>query len=64
MAKTETQISFRVTNEFKERLEAQASKERRSVANMVRNVMEDYLKECEKEAEFLDKRSPRHYNKR
>lgn len=51
MAKTETQISFRVTNEFKERLEAQASKERRSVANMVRNVMEDYLKECKKEAE-------------
>ncbi len=51
MAKTETQVSFRVTNEFKERLEAQADRERRSVANMVRNVVEDYLREKEKEAE-------------
>lgn len=51
MEKTEAQISFRVTNEFKERLEAQARKERRSVAGMVRNVVEDYLKEKEKENE-------------
>lgn len=51
MTKTETQISFRVTNEFKERLEAQANKERRSVAGMVRIVMEDYLNEKEKESE-------------
>lgn len=51
MSKTETQVAFRVTNEFKERLEAQAQRERRSVANMVRNVMEDYLKEREKEVE-------------
>ena len=43
--KTQTQISFRVTNEFKERLEAQAQ----SVASMVRIVMEDYLAEKEKE---------------
>lgn len=49
MDKTETQISFRVTNEFKERLEAQAHKERRSVASMVRIVMEDYLAEKEEE---------------
>ena len=47
MDKTQTQISFRVTNEFKERLEAQAQKERRSVASMVRIVMEDYLTEKE-----------------
>ena len=47
--KTQTQISFRVTNEFKERLEAQAQKERRSVASMVRIVMEDYLTEKENE---------------
>ena len=40
MEKTEAQISFRVTNEFKDRLEAQARKERRSVASMVRIVME------------------------
>ena len=49
MAKTETQIAVRVTNSFKERLEAQAQKERRSVASMVRIVMEDYLAEKEKE---------------
>ena len=51
MTKTETQISFRVTNEFKERLEAQANQGRRSVAGMVRIVMEDYLNEKEKESE-------------
>lgn len=49
MPKTETQVAFRVTNEFKARLEAQAHKERRSVASMVRIVMEDYLKEKEAE---------------
>ena len=49
MAKTETQVAFRVTNDFKERLEAQAARERRSVASMVRIVMEDYLKEKENE---------------
>lgn len=51
MEKTETQISFRVTNDFKDRLEAQANRERRSVAGMVRIVMEDYLNEKEKEVE-------------
>lgn len=48
--KTEAQISFRVTNDFKERLEIQAQKERRSVASMVRIVMEDYLAEKENES--------------
>ena len=43
MAKTETQITIRVTNEMKQALEKQAEKERRSVASMVRIVMEDYL---------------------
>ena len=43
MAKTETQITIRVTSEMKEALEKQAEKERRSVASMVRIVMEDYL---------------------
>ena len=43
MAKTETQITIRVTREMKEALEKQAEKERRSVASMVRIVMEDYL---------------------
>lgn len=50
MDKTEAQISFRVTNDFKERLEIQAQKERRSVASMVRIVMEDYLAEKENES--------------
>ena len=50
MAKTETQITIRVTSDMKARLERQAEKERRSVANMVRNVMEDYLKEQNRDA--------------
>ena len=49
MAKTETQVAIRVTYEFKERLEAQAHKERRPVANMIRKVMEEYLDAQEKE---------------
>ena len=43
MAKTETQITIRVTNEMNEAREKQAEKERRSVASMGRIVMEDYL---------------------
>ena len=43
MAKSDAQITVRVTSEFKARLEAQAQKERRSVANLVYKVMEDYL---------------------
>ena len=43
MAKTDTQISVRVTNEFKARLERQAEKERRSVSNLIIKVMEEYL---------------------
>lgn len=49
MAKTETQVAIRVTYEFKERLEAQAQRERRPVANMIRKVMEEYLDAQEKE---------------
>lgn len=49
MAKTETQVAIRVTYEFKEKLEAQAQKERRPVANMIRKVMEEYLDAQEKE---------------
>lgn len=50
MAKTETQVTIRVTNEMKEALEKQAEKERRSVASMIRIVMEDYLKEQQEKA--------------
>lgn len=49
MAKTETQVAVRVTNEFKERLEAQAKREDRSVASVVRRVVEEYLRQKEKE---------------
>ena len=45
MAKTDAQIGLRVTKEFKEQLEVQAQKERRSVSNLILKVMEDYLKE-------------------
>lgn len=47
MAKTQTQIGIRVTNEFKERLEAQAEKERRTVSNLIIKVMEEYLEQIE-----------------
>ena len=49
MAKTNTQIGIRVTSEFKEQLEQQAQKERRTVSNLIIKVMEDYL-ESQKEA--------------
>ena len=48
MAKTDTQISFRLTLEMKEALEAQAQKESRSVSNLILKVMEEYL-EAQKE---------------
>ena len=47
MEKTDTQIGIRVTKEFKARLEAQAEKEHRSVANLIRLVMEEYLERQE-----------------
>jgi predicted DNA-binding protein len=50
VAKTETQISMRVTYEFKARLEAQAEKEHRPVANLIHKVMEEYLDQQEKQA--------------
>lgn len=51
MEKTETQVVIRTTNEFKGQLEAQAQRERRPVANMIRKVMEEYLEKQEKENE-------------
>jgi len=43
------QISFRVTDEFKEQLEIRARRERRSVSNLIIKVMEEYLKEEKRE---------------
>ena len=43
MEKKTEQIGIRVTPEFKERLEAQAERERRKVSNMIYNVLCDYL---------------------
>lgn len=48
MAKSENQIGFRVTDEFKARLTAQAEKERRSISNLIINVLTDYLDNAEK----------------
>lgn len=45
--KTDAQISFRMTQAFKERLERQAAKERRSVSNLILKVMEEYLDQAE-----------------
>ena len=43
MEKKDAQITVRMTSELKARLEAQAQRERRSVANLVHKVMRDYL---------------------
>lgn len=53
--KTDTQIGIRVTSQLKARLEAQAEKENRSVANLVKTVMEQYLDMKEKEERFNGK---------
>ena len=42
MAKTDTQVSLRVTSQFKARLERQAERERRSVSNLILKVREEY----------------------
>ena len=47
MAKTDTQISLRVTSQFKARLERQAERERRTVSNLILKVMEEYLEQQE-----------------
>lgn len=47
MAKTETQLTFRVTYEFKARIEAQAQKEHRPVANLIHKIVEEYLEQVE-----------------
>ncbi|MFG6373234.1 MAG: ribbon-helix-helix domain-containing protein [Oscillospiraceae bacterium] len=45
--KTDAQISFRMTRTFKERLERQAAKERRSVSNLILKALEEYLDQAE-----------------
>ena len=49
MSKTDTQIGFRVTSEFKASLEAQAQRERRAVSNLILKVLEEYLDAVEPE---------------
>lgn len=51
MAKTDTQITFRTTTEFKDRLEAQARKELRPVSNLILKVLDEYLSAQEKDSE-------------
>ena len=43
--KTDTQISFRTTSEFKARLEAQAR--HRPLSNLITKVLEEYLDQAE-----------------
>ena len=43
MEKKDTQVTVRMTSEYKTRLETQAQKEGRSVANLIHKVMKDYL---------------------
>lgn len=50
IAPYDPQITFRVTYEFKARLEAQAEKEHRPVANLIHKVMEEYLEQQEEQA--------------
>ena len=49
LSKTDTQIGFRVTSEFKARLEEQARRERRPVSNLILKVLEEYLDSVEAE---------------
>ena len=51
MEKTDAQIGFRVTEEFKTRLAVQAEKERRSVSNLIIKVLTEYLDKQEKGTE-------------
>lgn len=45
--KTDCQMSFRTTEEFKQRLEAAAAQEKRPVANLVKLILESWLDQYE-----------------
>ncbi len=45
--KTDAQITFRVTSEFKAQLEAQAQREHRPLSNLILKVLYEYLETCE-----------------
>lgn len=47
MAKTDTQIGIRVTEDFKKRLEHQAELEHRTVSNLITKVLSEYLEQRE-----------------
>ena len=47
MAKTDTQIGIRVTEDFKKRLEHQAELEHRTVSNLITKVLGEYLEQRE-----------------
>ena len=49
MAKSDAQISLRLSKKLKEELTAQAKRERRSVTALILRVMEEYLKNRESE---------------
>ena len=49
MAKSDAQISLRLSKKLKGELTAQAKRERRSVTALILRVMEEYLKNIESE---------------
>ena len=49
MAKSDAQISLRLSKQLKGELTAQAKRERRSVTALILRVMEEYLKNRESE---------------
>ena len=49
MAKSDSQISLRLSKKLKGELTAQAKRERRSVTALILRVMEEYLKNRESE---------------
>ena len=53
MAKSDAQISLRLSKKLKEELTAQAKRERRSVTALILRVMEEYLKNRESERLIL-----------
>ena len=52
MEKTDSQIGIRLTRELKDRIEAQADSEHRTVSNFVLKVVIEYLEQAEKEAKL------------
>jgi len=53
--KTSSQMGFRVTQTFRERVEKQADEEGRTVANLIVNVISNYLDKVDEAKKILKK---------